>query len=107
MNRLEQTLGKVMTTQEVSEFLKIDIKTVRKYYLQLGGVRFGRAYRFFERRINDAIQAQWEMDSSSKSAGQNQEKIISQEKTSNRMGGRTKKVTCGEKGTRDPYNLLA
>ena len=107
MNRLEQTLGKVMTTQEVSEFLKIDIKTVRKYYLQLGGVRFGRAYRFFERRISDAIQAQWKMDCSSKGAWQDQEKIISQEKTSNRMGGKTKKETCRAKGNRDPYNLLA
>ena len=63
MKILEEHLGKTMNVKEVAAYLKIDTKTVRKYYLQLGGVRFGRAYRFFERRINDAIQAQWEVAS--------------------------------------------
>lgn len=61
MEILKDQLGRSMTVKEVAEYLKIDRRTVRKYYLPLGGVRLGRAYRFFERSINDAIQAQWKM----------------------------------------------
>ena len=40
MKTLEELLGKNMSVCEVAEYLKIDTKTVRKYYLQLlEGVR--------------------------------------------------------------------
>ena len=105
MNYLETHLGRVMTAKEVAEYLQIDMRTVRKYYLQLGGVRLGKAYRFFERRINDAIQTQWKMVRPGQDERQNQKEDISDQKTSHRMGGRTVKER-GIDATRDPFNLL-
>ena len=93
MDILQKQLGKTLTVEEVAKYLHIDKRTVRKYYLQLGGVRLGRAYRFFERSINDAIQAPWKMACSNQSQRQDQTQNISQEKSCNRMGGRTKEKT--------------
>ena len=49
-------LGKSLTTAEVAKYLDLDTKTVRKYYRQLGGIRIGRRYRFFEKEVCNAIQ---------------------------------------------------
>ena len=106
MDILQEQLGKTLTVEEVAKYLKIDKRTVRKYYLQLGGVRLGRAYRFFERSINDAIQAPWKMACTSENKRQDKTQIISQEKPSNRMGGRTKEKKKRIEKDRDPYNLL-
>jgi hypothetical protein len=87
MNNLSEQLGRSMTTKEVAEFLSLDMVTVRKYYLQLGGVRFGTAYRFFERRIIDAIQKpQQQMDWSNSLSQPDQKENIQNEKGGNRLG---------------------
>lgn len=107
MNQFENSLGKTMTAIEVARYLKIDIKTVRKYYLQLGGVRFGRVYRFFERRIADAIQTQWKMVGTGQVEQQNCPKDISNQTRSQGMGGRAEKKVKKEPEEPDPYGLLA
>lgn len=94
-----------MDVQEVAEYLKIDTRTVRKYYLQLGGVRFGRAYRFFERRLNDAIQAQWKMACSSPDQRPDQTQDISHTERSSKLGGKTKTEPVRIDDIRDPFNL--
>ncbi len=53
---LRDKIGKALSTKEVAEYLKIDAKTARKYYKQLGGIRIGRHYRFFEMEVINAIQ---------------------------------------------------
>ena len=106
MNNLSEQLGKSMTTKEVAEFLGLDMVTVRKYYLQLGGVRFGTAYRFFERRIIYAIQKQHQsMDWSSTIQKTDQKKNLQNQKGGNRLG---KKHCRGIKITpeRDPFGLV-
>ena len=105
MKILEEQLGQTMTAQEVAEYLKIDVQSVRKYYLQLGGMRFGRAYRFFERRINDAIQAQWEMASAGQVEWPDQTQDIPDKKGSNTVGGKTKAENIQIDEERDPFNL--
>lgn len=52
-----------MTTLEVAAYLDIDVKTVRKYYRELGGIRLGCHYRFFEKEICNAVQKKKQMDS--------------------------------------------
>jgi hypothetical protein len=49
-------LGKALTAADVAAYLGLDIKTVRKYYRQLGGIRIGRRLRFFEKEVYNAIQ---------------------------------------------------
>lgn len=48
---------KVLTAREVAAIFRLDVRTVRRYYKAFGGVRIGRAIRFFDNRIasmNDA-----------------------------------------------------
>ena len=105
MNDLFQHLGKSMTAKEVADFLCLDVGTVRKYYASLGGVRFGTAYRFFERRIIDAIQTQQEMGWASEAQLQENEKNIQHEKGGNRLGKRDGKGV-NIQPERDPYGLV-
>ena len=65
MDQLEQSLGKALRAQEIAQYLDVDVKTVRKYYRELGGIRLGRHYRFFEKEIYYAIQKRTEVDSPS------------------------------------------
>ncbi len=62
MNHLEEELGKALRPKEVAKYLGLDEKTVRLYYQKLGGMRLGRRYVFFERRIIDAVQEWTKME---------------------------------------------
>ena len=86
MGNQYQPMSRLMTTKEVAEFLGLDMVTVRKYYLQLGGVRFGTAYRFFERRIIDAIQTQQQVDWSNSLSESDQTKNIQDQKGGKKRG---------------------
>jgi hypothetical protein len=65
MDQLERSLGKALRAQEIAQYLDVDVKTVRKYYRELGGIRLGRHYRFFEKEIYYAIQKRTKVDSPS------------------------------------------
>ena len=47
--------GRRMTVKEVADFLGVSIATVYKKYADLGGMRVGRKYVFFEKRFIDAL----------------------------------------------------
>jgi hypothetical protein len=53
---LENSLGKHLTAKEVAVYLGLDVTVVRKHYVELGGVRIGRRYLFFENLIVKAIE---------------------------------------------------
>jgi hypothetical protein len=54
-----KTLNKPLSPQELADKLDLDVRTVRKYYAQLGGVRLGpRKILFFEEEVLNALQAQ-------------------------------------------------
>jgi len=61
MEILEKELGKKLSVKQVAILLGRDEKTIRKHYSELGGMRLGRCYMFFERRIVDAIQKRTEL----------------------------------------------
>lgn len=56
MTRINQKLGRLMSALQVAEAFEIDVKTVRKYYRELGGIRIGRRYKFFEEEVYNAVQ---------------------------------------------------
>lgn len=80
MDILRSELGRPMTTKQVAEFLILDEKTVRKYYRELGGIRLGRHYRFFEKEICNAIQTKRQMDCPSEERGPKERENIQDEK---------------------------
>jgi hypothetical protein len=103
---LDKHLGQALNVRDVAEYLKLDCRTVRKYYQQLGGVRFGKAYRFFERRMNDAIQTkEREMAGAGQVTREDRQKITTNQTGSNQLGSRaTKKAKAGQADP-DPFKL--
>ncbi|MCI5158777.1 MAG: hypothetical protein D3906_10135, partial [Candidatus Electrothrix sp. AUS1_2] len=63
---LEKYLGRCISARDVADYLQCDISTVYRNYAQLGGIKFGHSYRFFEQRLIDAVlqQTAEKMDSS-------------------------------------------
>ena len=55
MKLLDEHIGKALSAEEVADYIGCDVKTVRKHYEDLGGMRLGRHYLFFERSIIDAV----------------------------------------------------
>ncbi len=56
MKPMTDSLGKRLSAQDVAEYLRINVNTVRKYREQLGGIKVGRRILFFENLIVDAIK---------------------------------------------------
>ena len=56
MALLNDKLGKKMTAQEVADYFGVDAETVRRYYHEIGGIRLGRRFLFFENLIIHAIE---------------------------------------------------
>ena len=88
MEILNNKLGQALNTKQVSEYLGLDPKTVRKYYRELGGIRLGRHYRFFEKEICNAVQKQkWnEVDCPSEEEREETEQSVSNEEGSGGLG---------------------
>ena len=97
MKELEETLGKAISVKELANYLNISEKIVRENYQQLGGIRIGRHYRFFERRILNALEKRQEQIYSA----DQKERSTQREGISDPEGG--KKVGIGnEKNARRP-----
>jgi hypothetical protein len=106
MNILEKDLGKALSSQEVAVYFECDVKTVRKYYRDLGGIRLGRHYRFFEKEIYNAIQKRSAMDCSSEEGREEAEQGISNEKGSYRVGNEDAAKTRRRLGGEDRHNIF-
>ena len=86
MKDLENSLGKALTAKELAEYLGVSEKTVRDNYQQLGGVRIGRHYRFFERRILNALEKRQQIYSTNQEERSAQREGISHPERSKNMG---------------------
>lgn len=107
MKYLEQDLGRALTTKQVALFLNINEKTVRDYYLQFGGIKIGRHYRFFERSIIDAIQAEQKQIHSTDQEGRTAEgEGISNAERGQKVGSRNAKYDRRGMEREDRHGLL-
>lgn len=105
MNSLiRNELGKVFSARQVAEYLELDVNTVRKYYQELGGVRVGTAYRFFERTLTDAIlrQAEKSICRPTKNQREKCSEILSHPEGGVQVGDRTDRT----ERKADKFNLL-
>ncbi|MCK5020855.1 MAG: helix-turn-helix domain-containing protein [Candidatus Peribacteraceae bacterium] len=95
-----------MTVKEVASFLNLDPQTVRKYYRKLGGMRFGRSYRFFEKEVINALQKRQEMDGPNTQEWQDKEKNIFNQERGNYLGNRPEKTGMSGITLKDSHGLL-
>jgi hypothetical protein len=115
MNELRDSLGKRLTSQEVADYLGVDVETVRRYYQRLGGIRLGRLILFFENLMIDAIKEtrhaiqekekeQGAVDSRCDARGKKVLQDIRYESPSDSLGVRNKKKSRGKPD--DPFGIL-
>lgn len=108
MRMLEEQLGRALRPQELADFLGVDEKTVRQYYVELGGIRLGRLYVFFEQEVINAIQASRQMDSLGKEKRKEEGGDLQDRKGGLELGGRLEKKTHRRVGKhRDSHGLLS
>jgi DNA-directed RNA polymerase specialized sigma subunit len=104
MQQLEKQLGRPLKAKQIAEYLGVDVKTVRQYHRQLGGIRLGRHYLFFEREVINAIQKERQVGSSSKKKRKEKGENISDKKRRNSMGKRRAKEFIRQLG--EEHDLL-
>jgi len=107
MEILECELGKALRAQEVADYLGTEIKSIRKYYRELGGIRIGRQYRFFERRLSDAIQKRTEMGGPSEERRAEVGEGVRDQEGSQGLGNRNEAKARRRVEREDPHNILA
>ena len=110
MTLLEKHLGRSLSAMEVAEYLRCDISTVYRNYKLLGGIRIGRAYRFFENRLIDAVLRQTEKGVDRPDKVQATQISIVSPKQSRRekMGSQKAGRTAGKRNhLEDPHGLVA
>jgi len=103
---LEKELGKALKAEEVAHYIEVDVKTVRKYYQRLGGIRLGRNYRFFEKEICNAIQKRTEMDSPSEEGREEVEQGVPDEERCHRVGDENAAKTRRRLEREDRHDIL-
>ena len=92
MKLLEQNLGRVLSVKQVSKYLNINEKTVREHYQELGGIRLGRHFKFFERRIIDAVEKRQEIYSADQEERSATGKGLSDAEGSESVGSKDEKA---------------
>ena len=105
MRLLNDELGRRMSAEEVADYLGLDEKTVRQYYRELGGMRLGRLFLFFERSILNAIQKRTEMDCPSAEGREETGKKISDSEGSEGLGSQDDPKTARRMEREDRHGL--
>jgi hypothetical protein len=58
---IQEKLGQVLCANKIAEYTGLDVKTIRKYYRELGGIRVGSRILFFEKEFINAVQKRTEV----------------------------------------------
>lgn len=88
MHSLDEKLGKTISTRELASYMRLDEKTIRQYYHELGGIRLGRRILFFEKEVINAVQTRSKMGSPSESKWKEEGKDLPEQEGGGRMGKR-------------------
>jgi len=106
LENLELTLGKALNAQQVAEYLGFDVKTIRKFHRNFGGIRVGSRYIFFEKEIYNAVQKGKELDCANKEVWEETEQSVSDEEGRHCVGREKSKKTNGRMEREDHHNLF-
>ena len=106
MQILENELGRRMSAEEVANYLGLDEKTVRQYHRELGGMRLGRLFLFFERSVPNALQKRTEMDCPSAEGWEATGKSFFDNEGSEGLGNRDASKSTRRLAREDRHGLL-
>ena len=107
MKGLENSLGKAISAKELAKYLGINEKLVRLHYKILGGIRIGRNYRFFERRIIHALEKRQPIYSANQEVRSAQREGISHPEGSKKVGIGNEKDVRRRLERNDRHNLFS
>ncbi len=105
METFTEEMGKRIGVKELADHLGLDEKTIRQYYRELGGMRLGRQYLFFERRVIHAIQERTEMGRPGAIEWNETGEEISYEEGGDRVGNRNAANTRKRLEKEDQHGL--
>ncbi|MDP2643826.1 MAG: hypothetical protein Q8P24_02695, partial [Desulfobacterales bacterium] len=103
---VEKDLGKALRPKEVADYLGVDDKTIIKYYKELGGMRLGSRYIFFERRIIDAIQKRTTVDSPGAEGWTTAEQSVPDQEGGKGLGSRNEAKASKRVEREDRHDML-
>ena len=105
IEQMLEDLGKKISPEALADYLGVNVKTVRQYYKELGGIRLGSRYVFFEKGIVYAVSKEWKMESPSEKEWQEERKDVQHEERSSGVGKQNASVRGGM-GREDRHDLL-
>jgi hypothetical protein len=103
---MDDQLGRVLRSADMADYLGLDEKTVRLYYLELGGIRLGRRILFFEKEVINAIQKRSKMGGSSASMREAEGKNLPEQKRCGSVGKRESVKSRGDMAGEDKHGIL-
>ena len=106
MNLIEKELGRVLSAKELSEILGADVKTIRKYYQRLGGIRIGSHYKFFEKEVINALQTRNKLYWTTKEEQKKDRESIQEERGCEELGSQNADVVKRRMAQKDKHGLL-
>jgi hypothetical protein len=107
VNQLKDHLGRALTANDIAEYTGLDVKTVRKYYRDLGGIRVGSRILFFEKEFINAVQKRNEVVCPSPEGRVETGEDISDEKGSRGLGSRNAAKTRQRMAREDRHDLFS
>ena len=107
MNLLKESLGKEVSVRELSQTLGLNKKTIRSHYDELGGVKIGRRFKFYEKEVLRAIQKRKKDLRTSKKERSEERESVSDSQRSESMGSRDEKVIRRRVERDDKHGLLS
>ena len=106
MHQLKEQLGKVLTPKDLAEYLGLDVKTIREYYPELGGIRLGHRILFFEKEVINAVQTWREVGGPGEKGGHKEGKNISDEEGGSGVGSGDQENINGQLEQEDRHGLF-
>jgi hypothetical protein len=107
MEQIRTYLGQALSAKQIAEYTGLDVKTVRKYYQKLGGIRVGSRILFFEKEFINAVQKRNEMVCPSPEGRVETRENISDEKGSRGLGSRNAAKTRQRMAREDRHDLFS
>ena len=106
MKIIQNELGQVLSAKQIADYTSLDVKTIRKYYRELGGIRLGSRIVFFEKEFVNAIQKRSKLDCPGAEGRAETGKIVPDKETGNGVGNRNAAKTRKRLEREDRHGLF-